>query len=76
MSTPRAHLPEGYPSDFNPVNRLYGLGGSVLHIAGLLDSTDDPMATMMRLIGEDLENTAAWLDEYMQLGGAPDTQAE
>jgi hypothetical protein len=34
------------------------------------------MATMMRLIGEDLENTAAWLDEYMQLGGAPDTQAE
>jgi len=54
----------------DPVGRLYGLACSMRRLADLLDCDDDPFSTLVRLIGEDIENCAVILDE------GPDTDAE
>ena len=62
--------PDGYRDGYDPVGRLYGLAGSMVKLADLLNCEDNPLSMLMRVIGEDLENCAAWMDEYMD-GGAP-----
>lgn len=58
--------PDGYRSDYDPVGRMYGLGSSMNRLADLLDTEDNPLATLMRVIGEDIEDCAAWVEEYLE----------
>lgn len=57
--------PDGYRDGYDPVGRLYGLAGSMVKLADLLNCEDNPLSMLVRVIGEDLENCAAWMDEHM-----------
>jgi hypothetical protein len=45
-------------------SRLFGLSGAMRRLSDLLDNEDDPLATLLRMVGDDVEECASWLDEY------------
>lgn len=48
----------------NPVNRMYGVARAMNRMADLMDAAEDPLAEIMRLLSEDMERCAAWVDDH------------
>jgi len=48
----------------NPVNRMYGVARAMNRMAEMMDAAEDPLAEMMRLLSEDMERCAAWVDDH------------
>jgi hypothetical protein len=58
-------LAASYPAGYNASGRLYGMSQSLTRLADLMDTAEDPLATLVRLVAEDIQNCAAWVDECM-----------